>query len=233
LARSNHGDPSVYFIQQIVRWRKRDETRLVAWLRARREEYLSVAGRRVTSASRDLARFHQRFATIYAAAALAIALLILPWSRASLGQALIACELAHVELVAGNIASGVAQARAEDPFERLKAHVRDRRASFVDLRDGLIDPDGNHDHDSCEGYVNQHGDKTLEFLFAESKLQQVCGGKVQALRVKAELDAAGWLVRDTARPCTRRTIWAGGRNKREQVIAIRAEAFDGAANATR
>jgi hypothetical protein len=33
-------------------------------------------------------------------------------------------------------------------------------------------------------------------------------------------------VRDGARPSTRRTIWATGASRREQVLAIRAEAFD-------
>ena len=41
--------------------------------------------------------------------------------------------------------------------------------------------------------------------------------------MKRQLDAQGWLVRDGARLCTRRVIWADGR--REQVVAVRAEAF--------
>ena len=106
--------------------------------------------------------------------------------------------------------------------------MRDCRGSFVDLRDGLIGPDEDHDHDSCDGYVNERPDGTLEFLFSEAKLREVCGGKAGALRTKAQLDAAGWLARDGARPSTRRTIWATGANRREQVLAIRAEAFDGA-----
>jgi hypothetical protein len=76
--------------------------------------------------------------------------------------------------------------------------------------------------------VNERPDGTLEYLFPEAKLREVCGGKAGALRAKAQLDAAGLLVRDGARPSTRRTIWATGANRREQVIAVRAEAFDGA-----
>ena len=37
--------------------------------------------------------------------------------------------------------------------------------------------------------------------------------------MKRQLDAQGWLVRDGARLCTRRVIWADGR--REQVVAVR------------
>ena len=228
LAGENYGVASVEFIQRMVEWRERDRAGLIAWLKARRQAYLRAAKRRVTSASRRLARIHHRFATIYAAAALAIKLGILPWDLPALGQTIIACELAHVELVGEALSSTVAQARADDPLERLEAHVRDCRGSFVDLRDGLIQPDEDYDHDTCDGYVNEGPDGTLEYLFSEAKLREVCGGKAGALRAKAQLDAAGWLVRDGARPSTRRTIWAEGKNKREQVIAVRAEAFDGA-----
>jgi len=180
----------------------------------------------VISASRDLTRFHQRFATIHAAAALAIEFGVLPWDRQALGRTIIGCELAHVELVEEALSSAVAQARADDPLERLEAHVYDRGGSFVDLRDGPVGPDERHDHDTCDGYINDGPDGTLEYLFSEAKLREVCGGKTGALRVKAQL--ADWLVRDGARPSTRRTIWATGVNRREQVIAIRAEAFDDA-----
>jgi hypothetical protein len=224
LAGENYGVASVEFIERIVEWRERDAAGLIASLKARREAYLTVAKRRVTSASRRLARIHHRFATIYAAAALAIEFGILPWDRRTVGKVIIACELAHVNFVEGNNASVVAQLRTEDPFEALKDYVRDHGASFIDLRGALVDPDGDHDHATCAGYVSQ-GRGGLELLLSEAKLQEVCGGKAGALRAKAQLDAAGWLVRDGARPSTRRTIWARGDNKREQVIAIRAEAF--------
>jgi hypothetical protein len=231
VARQNYGVASEQFLEKIVRWRARDAKALVAWLRAHREQYLMIAKRRVGSTSRDLTRFHQRFATIYAAAALAIVLGILPWDRQILGKTIIACELAHVSSVEESVSSGAAQALADDPLERLKAHVGDRGGSFVDLQNGLIGPDEDHDHDACDGYVNERPDGTLEFLFSEAKVQEVCGGKAGALQAKAQL--ADWLVRDGARPSTRRTIWATGTNRREQVLAIRAEFFDGAGEATR
>jgi hypothetical protein len=228
LARQNYGVASVEFIHGIVEWLERDGAGLIAWLRARREAYLKAARRRVRSRSRDLTRFHQRFATIYAAAALAIELGVLPWDREAFGETIIACELAHVELVEGVLSPAVARTRADDPLERLEAHVRDRSGSFVDLRDGLVGPGEDHDHASCDGYVNEGPDGSLEYLFSEAKLREVCGSKAGALRVKGQLDADGWLVRDNARPSTRRMIWAGGENRREQVLAIRAEFFDGA-----
>jgi hypothetical protein len=227
VARQNYGVASVEFVQRMVELRQEDEARLVGWLRARREAFLRFAKGRVISTSRELTRFHQRFATIYAAGALAIVLGVLPWNYGQLWEALLGCEEAHVELVEEALSSAVAQARADDPLERLEAHVHDRGGSFVDLRDGLIGPDERHDHGTCDGYINEGPDETLEYLFSEKKLQEVCGGKAGALRVKARLDADGWLVRDNARPSTRRMIWAEGENRREQVIAIRAEFFEG------
>jgi hypothetical protein len=229
IAHQNYGVASVEFIQRVVEWRERDGAGLIAWLQARREVYLKVARRRVRSTSRDLTRFHQRFATIYAAGALAIFLGVLPWDGETLGQTIVACELAHVGLVEGALSPTVVQARTSDPLERLQAHVRDRRGSFIDLREGLVRPGEGHDHDACDGYINEGPDGTLEYLFSEAKLREVCGGKAGALRAKAQLDADGWLVRDNARPSTRRMIWAEGENRREQVLAVRAEAFDGAA----
>ena len=187
VARENYGVASIEFIQRMVEWREQDEAELVAWLQARREAYLTFAKRRVRSTSRDLTRFHQRFATIYAAGALAIELGVLPWSYELLGKALLGCEAAHVESVEEADSSTVAQARADDPIERLEAHVRDRGQSFVDLREGLIGPDEDHDHDTCDGYVNEGQDGTLEYLFSEAKLREVCGGKAGALRAKAQL----------------------------------------------
>ena len=99
VARQNFGVASVEFIQRMVERRERNEAELLAWLCARRKAYLKFAKGRVRSTSRDLTRFHERFATIYAAAALAIVLGVLPWDLPTLGRTIIACELAHVSSV--------------------------------------------------------------------------------------------------------------------------------------
>jgi integrase/recombinase XerD len=75
------------------------------------------------------------------------------------------------------------------------------------------------------GYINEGPDGALELLFSNAKLQGICGGASQALGVKQRLNAAGSLRGDASRPCTRRTIWARGKRRREHVIAIRADAF--------
>jgi putative DNA primase/helicase len=106
VARENYGVASVALLWGMIRWLERDEAGLVAWLRARREKYLKWARRRVASAARDLTRFHHKFATVYAAGAPAIQLGLFPWDWQALARALLDCERAHVELVAGVAPSG-------------------------------------------------------------------------------------------------------------------------------
>ena len=120
------------FIERIVEWCERDEAGLIAWLKARRDNYLSAAQRRVRSTSRDLTRFHQRFATIYAAGALAIELGVLPWSYRRLMDVLLECEVAHVELVEEALSSAVAREREDDPWSasRLTCAIAVDRSSI-------------------------------------------------------------------------------------------------------
>ena len=222
LLRLSNGVAAAEFLMRLTKPLSRDERRVIAALRSRRDRYLQRARRQIAAASRDLERVHQKFATAFAGADVAREFGILPWERELLEGALIECEAAHVEYVARVAPTTARRERAADPFDLLAAHDRARRASFVDLRAGLVDPGSDHDHAACDGYVNQ-GRGGLELLFSQPKLQQICGGKAASLRVKRQLDAQGWLVRDGARLCTRRVIWADGR--REQVVAVRAEAF--------
>jgi hypothetical protein len=197
------------------------------WLVARREEYKNVARRRIVHGRRQPARIHEKFATIYAAGALAIAFGILPWDRRAMLRALLACEQAHFDLVAGTEPSRKQQRQQQQqatPMERLTAHVRAHRREFVDLRKGLVGRSAGHDHDACAGYINQRQqDGTVEYLFSEAELKSVCGSRAALLRLKRDLRSDGMLLVDEHRPSTRRTIWKDGR--REQVIAIRARAF--------
>ena len=206
----------------IVAWRKRDERGLCNWLSERRDCYRRVAKRRIASGQRDLARLHERFATIFAAGALAIKLGIVPWSYNELGNALLACERAHVDLVAGT-ETNLQQQQQATPVELLAAHVRAHRPEFIDLRKGLVGRSANHKHSTCVGYVNKAPDGTVEFLVSNDKLRDIVSSEAALRRLKQDLSSDGMLLEDERRPSTRRTIWQNG--KREQVIAIRARAF--------
>jgi hypothetical protein len=171
------------------------------------ESHRRAAAERLSSPGRDLGRFHNKFATIFGAASLAIRFGILPWTEQELGRALIACEEAHVSYVRSASTAVAKAAREADPLERLSAHVRLQARRFVDLRRGLVDPTGNHDHARCLGYINQRPNGPLEYLFSDTTFNEICGGKAAALRLKDELISLSVLLADGRRPSTRRMIW--------------------------
>jgi hypothetical protein len=225
IAGEHYGWASDEYLRRLVREHARDKGRLLRWLVARREEYKNVARRRIAHGRRQPARIHEKFATIYAAGALAIAFGILPWDRRAMGHALLACEQAHFDLVAGTEPSRKQQQQQQRaaPMELLTAHVRMHRREFVDLRKGLVERSAGHDHDACPGYVNEAPDGSSEFLFSNNKLLDICGSRAALLQLKQKLSSDGMLLEDEHRPSTRRTIWENG--ERQQVIAIRARAF--------
>jgi hypothetical protein len=144
------------------------QARIVAWRHVCREWHLKRVLPRV-STSRDLERSHQKFATIYAAATLAIDYEILPWSKRELSDALLDCEQAHVDHVARFVSAAASvnrRLRPVDPLESLRQHVRQDRSKFADLRKGLIPRNAGHDHDACPGYINRGPGGSVELLFS-------------------------------------------------------------------
>ena len=225
LARRSSGVASEEFVWRFAAARARNDQALRSFLVDKTDRYLRVAAKRISSPGRDLGRIHRKFATIFAAARLAIRFKILPWTARELGAALIACEEAHVAYVRQASEAATMAARDSDPLGRLIAHVRDDAHRFVDLRRGLVDPTEEHHHPTCPGYINERLNGRLEYLFSDAKFNEVCGGKGPALRLKDELMRLGALLPDGRRPSTRRMIWASGEDRREQVIAVRASFF--------
>ena len=88
-----------------------------------------------------------------------------------------------------------------------------------------------HDHRACPGYVHQHENIGLEYLFSDRRFEGVVGGAAAARRLKAELAGRGMLATAAGtgsdRYSVRRSIGKGadGKARREQVVAVRAAAF--------
>ncbi len=229
LAAKHFGHPSRNFLRRLAEWRVRDEAGLRAWLEARRNSYLAAA-HRIDAPGRRLDRVHEKMATLYATGRLCIEFGLFPWKKERLLAALLSCTRGHVALVARDQAA--AALRQAAPLDSLRQYVRENCSAFVDLRRGGIEDISTHDHRACPGYVHQHEDNGLEYLFSDRRFEQVVGGAAAAKRLKAELAKRGWL--DTAagtggdRYSVRRTIGKGadGKGHREQVIAVRAAAFD-------
>ena len=122
--------------------------------------------------------------------------------------------------------------RQAAPLDLLRQYLRQNLNAFVDLRRGGIENSGGHDHRGCPGYVHQHEDHGLEYLLSDRRFEQVVGGAVAARRLKAELAGRGMLATAAGtgsdRFSIRRTVGKGadGKARREQVVAVRAAAFD-------
>jgi hypothetical protein len=178
---------------------------------------------------RQLDRVHEKMATLYAAGCLAIEFGILPWKHERIRDVLLSCTRGHVALVARDQA-GAARRQAA-PLDSLRQYVRENRSGFVDLRRGGIEDTSTHDHRACLGYVHQHQDHGLEYLFSDRRFEWVVGGAA-ARRLKEELAGRGLLATAAGagsdRYSVRRTIGKGpdGKARREQVVAVRAAAFD-------
>jgi putative DNA primase/helicase len=213
IAHTHCGRAARAFLKEFAAELREDEASIEAWLQARRERYLRYVRRVVISTGRDLERFHQKFGTIYAAGALAIDYRILPWSRSELLEALVVCEQAHVDHVARFVSSAsfaTRPLRPVAPLESLRQHVQQNRSKFADLRKGLIPRNADHDHEACPGYINRGPGGSVELLFTEDCLLQLCGSYPGVRRLKAELSKRGWLISESNRGVTRRPIWKDG-----------------------
>ena len=80
--------------------------------------------------------------------------------------------------------------------------------------------------------MHQHEDHGLEYLFSDRRFEQVAGGAAAARRLKMDLNGRGLLATAAGtgsdRYSARRRIGKGadGKGHREQVVAVRAAAFD-------
>jgi putative DNA primase/helicase len=230
IARSHHGMAAREFLKGFAEELCSDRASVIGWLKERRQGYLKRVRPRVVSTSRDLERIHQKFATIYAAGALAIDYQILPWSKRELSDALLQCEQGHVDHVARFVSSAPFATRPLHPLaplESLRQHVRQNRSNFADLRTGLIARNAGHDHDSCPGYINRGPSGSVELLFSNDWLLQLCGSVTGVRRLKDELDKRGWLINEANRGVTRRPIWKDAdREGRLYVTAVSEKAFE-------
>jgi putative DNA primase/helicase len=92
LAAENHGWAGRKFVRRLLRAKKKDMPALKEFIEDRRARYTRKAKREIASSTRDLTRLHGKFATIYAAGALAIDYEILPFKRGDLLAAILKCE---------------------------------------------------------------------------------------------------------------------------------------------
>jgi hypothetical protein len=224
------GVASRKLLRSLVGWRARNEAGLVSWIKRRRAFYLKKVPKAVNGTERNLSRIHEKMATLYAAGCLATKFGIVPWTFRSIRKALVACTRDHVALVARENAA--ASFQGAEPFNRLRGYVREHGATFIDLRSGTVRETDDHDHSACQGYIHEHQENGLEYLFPDRRFEEVVGGAQAAKSLKAELArrghiemaaGSGWERYSVKRVIGRR---ADRKPNRRQVIAIRAAAFE-------
>ncbi len=230
ITETNFGSPSRRFLRKLVEWRHRDEAGLKRWLRARVDQYLEKA-KSIVSSRAAIARVNGKFSTIYAAGCLAIEFGALPWKTSELRKALLKCTRDHIAYIEPT-AKHLAQAQTA-PIDRLREHVRQHRAKFVDLtteenfstpsRDALK---------ACRGYLYKHPDGQLEYLFSNEMFESIVGGSAAAKALKGELDEPGAIGKTAGtrwpRYSVKRPIGVkpNGKSGRCDVVAVLASVID-------
>jgi hypothetical protein len=184
IAVEHHGHAAKRYVKRLVRWRAEDAPGLKLWLQNRRAFYLTRA-QKIVAAGRDLTRFHEKFATIYAAGRLAVRFELLPFSHKDLLHALLRCEKDHVGIVP--TAESAPSAQEPEAFQRLCGILRSRPSKLLDLRSQAS---GQTPLGGAIGYiVSRNG--TPEYLFTEQQFEQLAGGRKQAQTLKSRLYALG------------------------------------------
>jgi hypothetical protein len=234
IASNHYGKASVFFIRRLATWRKRNPEELNAWLSTRRELYRRAAKARIEAGKRKFDRVTESFATIHAAGCAAIQLKVLTWSKQELGEALLRCELAHLEDVTDKLEDDWARPTKIGPADAsrlLLEYVSEHKSEFIDLRQGLRDDDSEADSfgDTRLVYVHKPTRGDLEYLFSDWELGRICGSGKAWEKLKPRLRNLGWLVTNEDRFVVKRQIFKkreDGVDNRSSVIAIRAAAFE-------
>ena len=218
LPAENHGWAGRKFVQRLLRAKKKNLSALKEFIKERRARYTRKAKRTIVSSTRDLTRLHGKFATIYAAGALAIEYEILPFKRGDLLAAILKCEADHVAFVKrAEAGDGTTKISG---LELLRSFLRENRDAFADLSDLDDDPR------SALGYINRHNGHS-EFLIENDRFEDVVGGKQEADLLKTSLAQRKLLQTERGnhgkeRYVVRRTIGT----KRPWLVAIDARVMD-------
>ncbi|MES0129338.1 DUF927 domain-containing protein [Mesorhizobium sp. M0029] len=221
LAQANHGVAAQAFLEKLTAWRAKDENNLKAWLNLKRRTYLRHAKALPTN-GRELGRFHQKFATVYAAGRLAKKFGLLNLALDELRNAILQCERDHLAHVAS--AGEMPVKKSFSNVDTLSRFLKENRSSFVDLRNGLPSAVSK----GSLGYINVHNG-SIEYLLTGKVLVAIMGSEDQVRELKRDLGDQNLLVVTKAGQqklrytCKRQIALDQGR---ATVTAIKAELID-------
>ena len=203
------GTPRHEFAKQLVKERRRDKSGLKRWLNRRRKEYLEALKGKVNqllqeipAAKPPLQRASDKFATVYAAGALASKYGIFPLPRKKLLAAILRCELDGLR---ANVVTS--ESPAPSLRNKLLGYLQKHKAEFLDLDTRRPRPE-NHKFGSVPGYVATFKGNEWLYLTAE-QLNSVIGTGDKASALKKELVEAGLMAATKDRFVVQRPIFSG------------------------
>jgi hypothetical protein len=208
-AAENHGWPGLRFVESLLKARKQDQKALEEWINRRREFYIKAAKSEIQSDSRDLTRLHGKFATIYAAGALAVEYDILPFTRKALRLAILKCEKDHVAFVEQR---GIVNP-APSAWDRLRSLLKEHRHELVNLEDAK--------RDGSEWGYSCHYKGVDEILLDNDRFEELVGGKKAATALKSSLAEKGFLATEAGNKGKVHYVARRGKGeKRDTFVAI-------------
>ena len=222
------GTPRHEFAKRLTKDRKQNERRLKRWLNQRRQEYLKKLKAKVNNMLQQvpatkppLQRATGKFATVYAAGALAIKYGVVLLPRKKLLAAILRCQLdgLRARVVTNNIP-------APSFKEKLIGYLQQRKAEFIDLDAERPRPE-NHQFGSVPGYIATFRRDSWLYLTAE-QLNSIIGTGEKTSDFKKELAAAGLLDATKNRFVVQRPIFSGfkGNKGSRYVHAFKASILD-------
>jgi hypothetical protein len=224
------GTPRHEFAKRLTKERKQNERGLKRWLNRRRQEYLKKLKAKFNKLLQQfpatklpLQRASGKFATAYAAGALAIKYGVFLLPRKKLLAAVLRCQLdgLRVSVVTNNIP-------APSLKEKLIGYLQQRKAEFMDLDAGRPRPE-SHEFGGVPGYVATYRRDSWLYLTAE-QLNSIIGTGEKASDFKKELVAADLLDATKDRFVVQRPIYSGLKGNKGwcSVHALKATILDDA-----
>jgi putative DNA primase/helicase len=224
-----YGVPIREFLERLlVRLRRGKVGALKIGLQRLRAQYRRELKKQLGPLKRS-ERASSRFATVYAAGALAISLGVLDWNRAALGEAVLSCQLDGLkEVPATKEANPVAAANKESILvtnKKLVEFVLRNKANAMYLRPKKYADPKTHTFGSAPYYIAKHKGHKYWYFTAET-LKSVIGAGEPARRYKHTLVDRGYLdvstVKGRRRFVVERRIFTGkGKEGMEWVHAIK------------
>jgi putative DNA primase/helicase len=152
--RTYYGVPIREFISKLLTGLQRGKVgALKVALKKLRHQYLNDLNNELKKRPtlvHPLERASARFATVYAAGALAISLGVLNWDRDALRKAILSCQLDGLKKPVTTEDTVIS---AMD--KKMADYMRKNRTKFIDLRKGWLEP-GAHKFESVLGFIAKH-----------------------------------------------------------------------------